>query len=83
MQWFGPFGLLPLRIQLTGPVSSQFTISGATKSAGDVVTERTASLVPPISWQPLQTNRVPGGPFSFVISQQGGEAAAFLRVRGL
>lgn len=69
-----------LRFTLTGPVSGNFTMSGTTTAAGALVVEGTTSLVPPIAWQPLQTNQVEAGPFSFQIPQ-GTNAAAYFRLR--
>src|SRR4030095_16458480 len=71
----------PVIINLTGPVSGNFTMSGSTDVAGSLVTERTTSLASPIVWQTLQTNSVPGGSFSFLIPQ-GTNAAAYFRLRG-
>lgn len=69
-----------LRLRLTGPSSGTFTLSGTTEAATRLVTEGTPSLVAPVVWRPLQTNNVPGGPFSFAVPQ-GPDAAAYFRVR--
>jgi hypothetical protein len=68
-------------INLTGPVSGNFTISGTTDVAGSLVIERTTSLASPIVWQSLQTNSVPAGPFNFLVPPDT-NSAAFFRVRG-
>ncbi len=73
--------LRPIMISLTDPAARKFTISGTNDVAGNLVIESTASLATPVTWQALQTNVVPAGPFSFVISQ-GASAAAYFRLRG-
>ena len=71
----------PILFSLTGPVAGNFTISGTTDVAGNLVVERAVSLVSPIDWEPVQTNSVPPGAFSFE-TPQGPHASAFYRVRG-
>ena len=66
---------------ITGPVASEFTIHGSTDIAGNVVTEKTASLSAPIIWVPFRTNAVPGGVFGIVIPQGVG-TQAFYRLVG-
>ena len=66
---------------ITGPVASEFTIHGSTDIAGNVVTEKTASLSAPIIWVPFQTNAVPGGIFGIVVPQGVG-TQAFYRLVG-
>ena len=73
--------LEPMPITLSGPVSGNLTISGATGRAAVLVVEGTTSFAPPIAWHPLQTNSVPAGAFSLLVPQ-GASAAAFFRVRG-
>jgi hypothetical protein len=70
----------PIRINLTGPVSGNLTISGSTEAAGNLVIERTTSLAAPIVWETLQTNSIPAGSFNVLIPQ-GTNGAAFFRVR--
>lgn len=65
---------------MAGSLDAQFTLSGTTDIAGNVVTEKTTSLAP-ADWVPYQTNPVPGGPFSFTIPQPA-DSAAFFRLRG-
>lgn len=71
----------PVLFTLSGPVAGAFTLSGATDGPGTVITERTTSLAAPIIWQPVQTNSVPGGPFSFQVLQ-GTDRMGFFRLRG-
>jgi fibronectin-binding autotransporter adhesin len=65
----------------TGPVAGAFTIRGSTDIAGALVTKKTTSLAAPIGWQSIQTNAVPGGPFSFTVPQ-GADTRAFYRLMG-
>ena len=67
--------------RITGPAGGQFTLSGSTDKAGQVVTEKATSLTPPVSWTPMATNAVSGGAFSFPIPQ-GAEPQAFYRLMG-
>jgi hypothetical protein len=63
-----------------GPLAGQFTVSGSTDIAGNLVTEKTTSLAP-ANWQPYQTNLAPGGGFSFTIPR-GTDPQAFFRLMG-
>lgn len=67
----------PISITLRGPVAGNFTISGTNAVAGSVVIEATSSLNPPITWQPVQTNTAPAGPFNFLVPQGPGRSAYF------
>ncbi|MHB9007927.1 MAG: hypothetical protein ACYDC1_13450 [Limisphaerales bacterium] len=69
-----------LRLRLAGPEFGSVTLSGTADGAGDLVTERTASLTSPIVWEPVQTNRVTSGPFRFQVPQGANEPGCF-RVR--
>ena len=71
----------PVIATFTGPGGGGVSIGGTTDIPGYVVTERTLALAPPIHWQPVQTNAVPGGAYSFLIPQ-GTSSAAFFRLRG-
>ena len=71
----------PVIATFTGPGGGGVSIGGTTDIPGYVVTERTLALSPPIHWQPVQTNAVPGGAYSFLIPQ-GTSSAAFFRLRG-
>lgn len=70
----------PTTVKISGPVGGVFSISGAGETGGTVVIEATGSLVAPIAWQPVQTNSVPAGPFSFSITQ-GANKNGYFRVR--
>ena len=71
----------PTISRITGPAGGQFTLSGSTDVAGQLVTEKTTSLTPPVIWTPMATNAVSGGAFSFPIPQ-GTESQAFYRLMG-
>ena len=51
-----------------------------TSSSGTIVIEATVSLTGPVNWQPVQTNNVAAGAFSFSI-QQGANKTGYFRVR--
>ncbi|MCI0535233.1 MAG: hypothetical protein L0Z50_08395 [Verrucomicrobiales bacterium] len=70
----------PVLLNLAGPVSGNFTLSGTSAVGGSFVIDGATSLAAPIVWQPLQTNIVPAGPFNFVIPQ-GTNATAYFRLR--
>ncbi|MHC1766338.1 MAG: hypothetical protein AB9869_18905 [Verrucomicrobiia bacterium] len=70
----------PLSIGIARPVAGALTVSGTTELPRSVVLQRAARLAPPITWEPLRTNTVPAGPFSFTI-QEATDPAAFFRVR--
>lgn len=71
----------PATVKILGPVGGVFTVSGTNETAGAVVIEATTNLVAPITWQPVQTNNVPVGPFAFTIAQ-GANKSGYFRVRG-
>lgn len=76
-----PTGTLePFPISIAAPVNGTLTVSGTTGSDCSLVLERALSLASPAAWQPLCTNSVPAGDFSFTIPEVTG-AAAFFRVR--
>ena len=66
---------------ITGPVAGEFTITGSTDIAGNVVTLTSPSLSAPVTWTPIQTNAVPGGAFTFPVPQ-GVDPQAFYRLMG-
>jgi hypothetical protein len=57
----------PLRFSLARLVAGTLTIQGTNSGSATLVTEHATSLTSPVSWQPLQTNAVSGGPFNFTI----------------
>jgi hypothetical protein len=69
-----------MRLQLTGPVSGKFTMSGTAEMSGTFITERATKLAAPIVWTPVQTNTLPAGPFSLEIPQDG-DGEGYFRVR--
>lgn len=75
-----PIGEARPTVQISGPLGGVFTISGTSQIAGSIVIEGAASLVVPINWQPLQTNSVSGGQFTFTIPQDSSPSGYF-RVR--
>lgn len=74
----GPPGTFSIAI--ARPDAGTFAISGTTESACNLVLERAASLASPLIWNPLRTNSVPAGRFSFTIPE-GIDSAAFFRLR--
>jgi len=70
----------PAPIKIAGLVPGSVTVSGTTEFPSSLVLEAATSLAPPVNWQPLQSNSVPAGPFSFTIAK-GASTAAFFRVR--
>jgi hypothetical protein len=58
---------------------SSFTFTGTTEAPGNLVTERAASLAPPVVWVPIQTNAAPAGPFSISVPW-GTNTCAFFRL---
>lgn len=69
-----------LAVQLSRSAPGLLTLSGSTQLPGRLVIERTTQLGAPTVWQPLQTNQVPAGPFSFAVPQDS-RAVALFRVR--
>lgn len=67
-------------IAIARPDAGTLAISGTTESARSLVLERAACLASPIQWEPMRTNTVPAGPFSFTIPEAT-DAACFFRVR--
>lgn len=70
----------PVSIMIAGLAPGAVTVSGVTEFARSLVLEAATSLAPPVHWQPLQSNSVPAGPFSFTIAK-GASTVAFFRVR--
>jgi hypothetical protein len=68
--------LLGLEITATGRVRLRGTVG----VAGNVVVDRTRSLTLPRSWEPVQTNQVPAGPFTVEVPREAA-TAAFFRIR--
>ena len=75
-----PIGEVRPTAQISGPLGGVFTISGASQTAGSIVIEAASSLNVPIDWQPLQTNSVSGGHFTFTVPQDSSPSGYF-RVR--
>jgi hypothetical protein len=71
----------PIHYKLTRPASGSLALTGSSDVAGNLVTQRTTNLDPPIIWQTIQTNAVPGGPFNIPIPHDN-SGAAFFRVLG-
>jgi hypothetical protein len=71
----------PLLLQINRPASGQFNLTGTTTVARRLVLERATQLGSPTVWQPLQTNHVSAGPFSFTVPPASNGVALF-RVRG-
>lgn len=69
----------PLSLAIGGLVAGTVTLSGTTETDCSLVLERAVNLDAPIVWEPLRTNNVPAGPFSFTVSSTT-NAAAFFRV---
>jgi hypothetical protein len=69
-----------VRVHFTRIAPGIFEIHGTNDIATGFVVEGTANLTQPIIWQPLQTNTLSAGPFSFPIAREGEQAALF-RVR--
>ena len=70
----------PILLKLSGPIGGNFALSGISEGAGNLIIERSSNLSSPTSWEPLQTNSIPAGPFSFQIPA-GTHASAYFRVR--
>jgi hypothetical protein len=70
----------PLLIRIARPAAGALTVNGTTELPRSLVLQRAARLAPPITWEPLRTNTVPPGPFSFTLPEAT-DAAAFFRVR--
>jgi hypothetical protein len=70
----------PLSIVIARPAAGALTVSGTTERPLSLLLQRTARLAPPITWEPLCTNTVPAGPFSFTLPEST-DPAAFFRVR--
>jgi hypothetical protein len=70
----------PFPITIARPGAGSMTVNGTADAPVNLVLEGAGSLAPPIAWQPLKSNSVPAGPFSFTISPDA-SAAAFFRVR--
>ena len=75
-----PIGDARPTVKISGPTGGVFTVSGTSEAAGTVVIEATTNLVAPITWQPVQTNNVPAGSFTFTIAQ-GANKSGYFRVR--
>lgn len=70
----------PFPIMIVRPAAGPVTISGTAEMPLSLVLESAGSLASPITWQPLQSNSVPAGPFSFTISGAT-NVAGFFRIR--
>lgn len=73
-------GPVPLLTIARGPAPGAFSFRGVTDSARELVLERAATLTLPITWQPIQSNNVPTGPFEFEVLAET-NATAFFRLR--
>lgn len=70
----------PVQIQISVSGSGTLNVSGSAQTAGSLVLEQSHSMVEPIVWEPVHTNSVSAGPFTFSM-ERGTNAAAFFRVR--
>ena len=66
-----------LSISIARPGLGSMTVSGNTELARTLVLERTTRLTPPIGWEPVFSNSVPAGPFSFNVTEVSNDAAFF------
>ena len=71
----------PTLTGITGPVAGQFTFTGTSSGAGNIVTLMTTNLNPTIIWTPIQTNPVSAGAFSITVTN-GLNAQAYYRLMG-
>lgn len=67
----------PIRFTLTGPVAGQFTVSGTSPEAANLVTEFASIITLSTEWKALQTNTVSAGPYSFTLPRLRSHQAYF------
>lgn len=70
----------PFAITIARPAGGTLTLGGTIDSARTLVLECAGSLTAPCRWNPMNTNCVPAGAFSFTIPEAT-ESATFFRVR--
>jgi hypothetical protein len=70
----------PAKIHIARTASGTFGIHGTNEVAATFILEGATYLKQPMTWQALQTNNLPAGPFSLPIAHEG-QKAAFFRVR--